>query len=667
MSAVRRAASWTSEFEAGPRSFDLSQYADIASVLFSLVALRVSMARVLLLIAVAVLLQLDETSTSATMPAGNVFVERVDDSDDSCETFLACLHSLKEAVGGRISFQILHELQSCLELAIVECPNRPSPWFALAAVMGARGNSSASLLLCKAGHRLSEDKLRSSFGGSTRRPFLSIVLAGRADTYRGNPMKQACLGLRSIAMNANAVQIPTEVVFVDYNSPPGGSVVQHLLPCINGVTVQGLHSFVTLRVVVVPLWVLQIPAAITSDGELLAFNEYVAKNVGIRRASGTYVIVSNPEVILPSLLWRQFASNPRLFFRTNLLVSSDRRDSWGNIEPGNASIKELERLVDAGVRVVWSHLQHNGSTLPRATDLGLAPNVYFVALNQALRQCPWQDADVNWQGNGTALAATFSGKPSVNSVHHTAAGDFIMVHRAVWMRVRGYFDVWSFERPPIDSLTIVRMVLGLKMRQMVLRGQYAVWHYSDQPFTAKKADDLLDLGRHRVSDVPATLNFFHFFKWVSYQRGCSLAQVNSCTWGLCSPFSALELPFTTERLFHCGSMSRGESCLRAGAAQELSRMCSTIARFPFRSFDYILMPALQLLDEDASIAAIIVNTGCLIMQRNLCASQKYVTNVSLTTLSSTTCCANLADARQRAATRDDPLAKYFDLEGLVCG
>ncbi len=660
-------ASWTSDFEARPRSLGLNHYEEILSVFVYLMALRVSMARVLLFIAVAVLLQLHESSTSATVPADNVFVERVGDSDDSCEAFSACLHSLKEAAGGRISFQILNELQSCLELAIVECPKHPSPWFALAAVMGARGNSSASLLLCKAGHRLSEDKLRNSYGSSTRRPFLSIVLAGRADTYRGNPMKQACLGLRSIAMNANAVQIPTEVVFVDYNSPSGGSVLQHLLPCFNGV--QAVHSFVTLRVVVVPLWVLQIPAAITSDGELLAFNEYVAKNVGIRRASGTYVIVSNPEVFLPSLLWRQFALNPRLFFRTNLLVSSDRRDSWGNIEPGYASIKELEQRVDAGVRVVWSHLQHDGSTLPRATDLGLAPNVYFVALNQALRQCPWQDAEVNWQGNGTALAATFSGKPSLNSVHHTAAGDFIMVHRAIWMRVRGYFDVWSFERPPIDSLTIVRMVLGLKMRQMVLRGQYAVWHYSDEPFTAKNADELLDLGRHRVSDVPATLNFFHFFKWISSQRGCSLAQVNSCTWGLCSPFSALELAFTTERLFHCGSIGAAESCLRAGAAQELSRMCSSIARFPFRSFDYILMPALQLLDEDASIAAIIVNTGCLIMQRNLCASQKHVTNDSLTTLSSTTCCANLADAKQGAASRlqDDPLAKYFDLEGLVCG
>ena len=38
--------------------------------------------------------------------------------------------------------------------------------------------------------------------------------------------------------------------------------------------------------------------------------------------------------------------------------------------------------------------------LPRTTDLGLAPKEYFTALKRALEQRPWQDPDIQWQGNG---------------------------------------------------------------------------------------------------------------------------------------------------------------------------------------------------------------------------------------------------------------------------
>ncbi len=628
----------------------------------------VSAARILL--AIAVLFQFQKSLASATISFLNV--ENVDASDESCESYMGCVLALKQTVGGKISINVLNELQSCLQHAVVDCPMRPSPWFGLAAVMAASGNLNASNLLCKIGHRLSEDATRSLHRSGTRTPFLSIVLASRADTYRGDPLKQACLGLRSIAMNANAMRIATEVVFVDYNSPSGRSVAQTLPTCLRDIP--AVESYLALRFVVVPLWVLRVSAAITADGGLLPFNEYVAKNVGIRRASGKYIIVSNPEVVLPTILWSQFAVNPRTFFRKNLLVASDRRDSWSNIEPMYEGVNELEKQLDAGVRVVWSHLQEDGSTLPRASDLGLAPKAYFAALTRALEQCPWQDAEIKWQGNGSSLAATFSGIPSVNSIHHTASGDFIMAHRTVWMRARGYFDVWSFERPPIDSLTVSKMVLGLKMRQMVLRGQYAVWHYSHEPF---KADDVGDTRRHTVSDMPANLNFFHFFKWISHQRGSSLtsasltpslASVNSCAWGLCTPFSALELPFTTERLFRCGSSNPSVSCLIA--PEELSRVCTNTARFPLQSFDYFLMPSLQLFDEDPSVAAAIVNTGCLMMQRNKCAYDTYFTrftNESQATLSSTTCCANLAAANMHTATQlQDNASEYLDLQELIC-
>jgi hypothetical protein len=572
---------------------------------------------------------------------------------------------LKLTSGKTVDAEALKRLQSCLQLALVECPLHAPSWFGFADVMGAIGSSNISQLLCKTGHRLSMEQSRGEHHNGKRRPFLTIVLAGRADNYHGDPMKRACLGLRSIAMNANRMRIPTEVIFVDYNPPPGSSAADTLLPCIQDVP--RVQLFLIFRVIVVPLWMLRVSAAISADGPLLPFNEYVAKNVGIRRASGSYVLVSNPEIILPSALWSQFAKHPRSFFRSDLLVSSDRRDSWANVEqPLFTSVNKLEEQLAAGVRVVWSHLQENGDTLPRGSDRGLAPGAYFAALKHALARCPWQDADIRWQGNGSMLAATFTGVPSVNSIHHTASGDFIMVHRAVWMRTRGYFDVWSFKRPPIDSITVTKMLLGLKLRQMVLRGQYAVLHYSDEPFEYKDPAELVGKGRNRVSDMPASLNLFYFFRWVSHRSGSTLASVNSCTWGLCSPFSALQLPFTTERLFRCGSGDSGVTCTLE--PQELMSMCARYVKFPFQNLDYLLMPALQELDDDMHVAIEIANTGCLMMQMNRCAAVKYSRNESETALSSTSCCANLATAKALRSSRlqDELLAPFEDLS-LVCG
>ena len=140
---------------------------------------------------------------------------------------------------------------------------------------------------------------------------------------------------------------------------------------------------------------LQLYMDTAADGPLLPFNEYVAKNVGIRRASGSYFLVSNPEIILPSALWSQFANHPRSFFLSDLLVSSDRRDSWTDVEqPLFTSVNKLEEQLAAGVRVVWSHLQENGDTLPRGSDRGRAPGAYFAAVKHALARCPRQDADI---------------------------------------------------------------------------------------------------------------------------------------------------------------------------------------------------------------------------------------------------------------------------------
>jgi hypothetical protein len=106
---------------------------------------------------------------------------------------------------------------------------------------------------------------------------LSIILAGRNDLYGG--------GDYLVRMNRcldSVVPLGCEIIFVEWNPPPDRPTLKKVI------THQGIHLITVTNDV--HNW--------QHGSELMPMFEYRAKNVGIRRATGDWILVMNSDIEL---------------------------------------------------------------------------------------------------------------------------------------------------------------------------------------------------------------------------------------------------------------------------------------------------------------------------------------------------------------------------------
>jgi hypothetical protein len=116
-------------------------------------------------------------------------------------------------------------------------------------------------------------------------PYLSIVLVGRNDDFGGDFNGRMFAAAEFNHRNMKAYGIPHEYVFVEWNPIPDKPYLAQLL----GEEFPWWHR----RYVVDPLW-----HTMLSTNPRLAFMEFFAKNVGIRRAKGEFILATNTDVWL---------------------------------------------------------------------------------------------------------------------------------------------------------------------------------------------------------------------------------------------------------------------------------------------------------------------------------------------------------------------------------
>ena len=130
-----------------------------------------------------------------------------------------------------------------------------------------------------------------------RHPYLSIVIVARNDAYGGGlPVLQACMN--SVLTQIEHNQLVSELILVEWNPPhdnPG---------LIQALSWPNRADFCTVRVIQVPLEVHK--QFIFSDK--LPVLVHRARNVGIRRARGTFVFPTGNDILFSDALMRFLAS-----------------------------------------------------------------------------------------------------------------------------------------------------------------------------------------------------------------------------------------------------------------------------------------------------------------------------------------------------------------------
>jgi hypothetical protein len=210
---------------------------------------------------------------------------------------------------------------------------------------------------------------------------------------------------------------------------------------------------------------IQVPASVHArypNSENIGLFEFIAKNVGVRRASGRHVLVTSPDIVLDTPLWEHLMSSD---LREQALYRVDRYDVDALVPPGGG-LDDILRFCDAHTRSVCAQngfipTGHSCIRAGRAT-LAAALVGHVLGLRRRARR-------LARQAIGPIL-------DPLRRIHTYASGDFVLLSRDLWWRIRGHPE-WTTHNH-VDSLTCY-LAISAGAKQRVL--PYRIYHqYQDR-------------------------------------------------------------------------------------------------------------------------------------------------------------------------------------------
>ncbi len=264
-------------------------------------------------------------------------------------------------------------------------------------------------------------------------PYISIVIPARNDDYGFGFLHRLQVFLDTFLTLCENHNLDTELIIVEWNPPPETPRLREVLTWPKNLKLQKVR-------------IIEVPGAIHNklpySGNMTMF-EYIAKNVGIRRARGEYVLAMNNDDI-PDRGLTEFLSlkelSPECFYRI------DARDIEGVIPLD----KSVEERLDLCARH-WSRV-HTVKGV-RRRSLPLLDYHYLWSV-------------IKWLG-GRLLRHPRSG------VHTNKSGDFFLMHRNHWHSLHGYPQLSS--NSYIDGLMCF-MAASSGLSQVILDDNKRLYH-----------------------------------------------------------------------------------------------------------------------------------------------------------------------------------------------
>lgn len=268
---------------------------------------------------------------------------------------------------------------------------------------------------------------------------LSVVWASRDDDYANGVNDRLVRSIESVQTSARDLSLELDLIVVDWNSP-GGRGLRGLLES------KGVKR---VRIIEVPSEVVAKHPNQTGR----KFEEYLAKNIGVRRAEAEQIAVINSDVVLSKELLGMCVD--RVFINESFL-RADRLD----VSNRNGRLAKRLRL----------HVRHGESPGDKIT---VRPKSFFKFLtgSSALR------GESNYGplivGPPGGIADHF-----LLGMHSNASGDFLASSKENWFSANGFSeDNWVTTMG--DSLMVARFT-SLNLRQAIAPGPRHLFH-EDHP------------------------------------------------------------------------------------------------------------------------------------------------------------------------------------------
>jgi len=272
------------------------------------------------------------------------------------------------------------------------------------------------------------------------KPKISFVVTGRNDDYGGNLINRASTFVRTLSHFADKYHLPIEIIFVEYNPIPDKKYL-----------FEEIHvprtPFVKLRGIIVP----------PGFHEKVKQNnipvlEYIAKNIGIRRANGEYILATNPDIVFSEELARHLSEEN---LDKNNFYRADRNDIKQNRFPEAMTPEKILKVCKKNV-----------------TKILYTPRTHYISWRL------WFSRFIHGRTRSSlSLCPLFNYRypPDRKLAYENAAGDFLLAHRSIWEKVHGYDQ--TPHNLHHDGL-MIHVLKTLRYTQEVF--EYPIYHINHQ-------------------------------------------------------------------------------------------------------------------------------------------------------------------------------------------
>jgi len=309
---------------------------------------------------------------------------------------------------------------------------------------------------------------------------LSIVVTTRNDTHVERMEDRTQIFIDSILHLANKYQTKVELIIVDWNPP------SNRLQISKAFTYPDKHEFVSINII-------QVSNEIHNRyywAESLPLYQMIAKNVGIRRARGSIILATNIDILFSEKLFIEISSG-------RLIKGNLYRSNRWDVNRAILDIPIDEQLNKGSELCI--QINYRNDIIP-----------YDIVKKN-------QDIDYNKPKNDTILP----------SLHTMACGDFQVLHRDDWFKVRGYseLDAYSYHLDSLFALTCYHAGIN----EVVFDDSYAHYHI-DHTLGVKVETDQYEINENKVilHISMLSLTILHIIQ--SFEKDFILTNENN--WGL---------------------------------------------------------------------------------------------------------------------------------------
>lgn len=314
-------------------------------------------------------------------------------------------------------------------------------------------------VLCYRGRRnlnkqasiIEEEKSTGKGNGETKRErmksTLSFVVTARNDNHGGNMLHRMQVFVNALCYQCKKYNIDAELIIVEWNPPQNKKRISQVIDWPNEL------SPLTVRFIEVPP---EIHDQIGNADKIPLF-QMIAKNVGIRRAKGEFVLATNIDLIFSDeLMW--FLS--RSLLDENSFYRICRYDVGSRIIPTDIGAEE--------------QLEFCRSNLVRIQGLNGTKDLNKIETESEFNQR--RDEFIRLSDDGIRTFLEKKGKE--DKLFTNACGDFTLMSRNKWFSLKCHPELpkWSIY---VDGL-LLHMAYVSRLSQIILPDPMRIYHIEHQ-------------------------------------------------------------------------------------------------------------------------------------------------------------------------------------------